>query len=962
MFFRFRHQGAARPIAARRRLARFRPCIEGLEDRTLLSMDFNSALNLDTYPWVRQPDGSLFPQGPLGPFNYNQARHPDAVAIGDFNGDGVPDIAVADYNTDLTSIDEGEISVFLGDSNGDGSFAHTQPVVDLTTSPPTQELLDSGGLAPVALVAARLRGPSAPLDLIVVNQGIAGLGANVSVLLGNGDGTFQLPVPYGADIFGGLGLVPTALAVGDFNGDGNLDVVVADKTLFPGYATILYGDGHGGFSSSQQLALSDLSGYPVAVATGSFGNPSHDFFVTANTASDNVTVVQTNPDGSFLVNIYPTDVAPVAVAVADMNGDGYPDIITANNGGDDVSILFGNPDPNNSNILDFGKPDPIHPNTFDVGVPVIFPAGPTPTSLAVGNFDGLGPEVAVTNGQSSVTSANTVSVLTFNPNHNQPDNSDLLMPPVGFQAGEDPVAVAAAQLRKPSTNMPGFLDLVVANYGNILDRGSVNVFLNEGRTLALRRNFQLFPSPASIPTGLQPDSVAVGDFNGDGLPDFVTANASTNDLSVLLNNGSNPGVSFQPLTDPSTGLAYTLGTVGVDPVKVVVGDFNNDGHPDIAVADFGDFGVVPGSITVFLNTGMSNQPFENDPSHYFYYVFPNPNIYFVDMATGHFDSSGNLDLAVLFLNASTGGYGIAILFGDGSGNFTRETDLLLPSYINYLSTSTATALAVGDFYGDGKDSIAVTVNQPTDVAGVDPPTLLVLRGDGNGMFEAPVGYDAGTHLSAIAVGDLRNDNRVDIVVANENFPGGVTVFLNNGDGTFQSGVSYFAGTNPRALVIADINGDGNADIAVANINGDSVSLLLGKGDGTFQNTVAYVTGGLPFAIAAGDFFDHRDGRLDLITANSASNTASVLENTEPPPSSGQGGGAALRLEPASPSPEPTPADLDNWFLVFGGSSQEPLTLAAQPAVMTKYDAWYPVARRHRPDDGETLWTLGWEEN
>src|SRR5262249_4826131 len=144
------------------------------------------------------------------------------------------------------------------------------------------------------------------------------------------------------------------------------------------------------------------------------------------------------------------------------------------------------------------------------------------------------------------------------------------------------------------------------------------------------------------------------------------------------------------------------------------------------------------------------------------------------------------------------------------------------------------------------------------------------------------------------------------------------------------GVNYFAGTNPVAIVVADLNGDGNLDIAVANINGDSVSVLLGNGDGTFKDTVAYVTGGFPTAIATADFFHHRDGSLDLITADSASNMGSVIENTEPAPSAGGGGGAGLRLAPESTSPVLASPAVDQWFMVLGDARQEPLALAGQP--------------------------------
>jgi hypothetical protein len=941
MFLRFWHPRTAdvtvpkqgiRRAAARRYACRFRPHFEVLEDRTLLSLDFNSALSLDTYAWVREHSGDgLLPRNPLDllgtddpqvtlQFNWNQGRSPNSVALGDFNGDGNMDIAVTDFN----AFGLGRISVFLGDSNGDGLFAHTQPVVDLTTSPQRIQLLDSGGIAPNGLVAARLRGPSAPLDLVVVNRGDDfGVGANVSVLLGKGDGNFEAPRSFLAGPF------PTALAVGDFNGDGNLDVVVANRTIFsPVGATVLFGDGNGGFSSSVSLGLFDGTQFPESVAVGDFNGDGHLDFVTANSASNNVTVVLGNGDGTFKSALtYGTGTAPVSVAVDDMDGDGKLDIITANNGGNDVSILFGNGD-----------------GTFAANAPVNFDAGLTPTSVVVGNFDGKGKGLAVTNGEDSDSSSNTVSVLTFNPNHQS--NTDLLLSPVAFRTGQHPVSVAAMPLR---AGMPNVTDLVVANFGSTLDRGSVSVFLNNSQAS--------FPTPGSFAAGLGPDSVAVGDFNGDGLPDFVTANSGTNDLSVWLNDSTNAGHNFLPLTD-NNGNPISLNTLGVNPKKVVVADFNRDGLPDIAVADFGDFGFLQGNVTIFLNTGDRNHPFSNDPK---FVLQPHTNdtaysnTYVLDMAVGDFNGDGNPDVAILFLKTDVlvNPFRIAVLFGDGKGNLSPQsgTDItLLPDGTN------PTAIAVADFNRDGKADIAVTNSQ----LNANDDTLGILFGGGDGKFGSLTSYKAGTNVSSIAVGSLRGDDRMDIVVTNENFPGGVTVFLNDGNGSFTRSNTYFAGTNPVAILIRDLNGDGIPDIAVANLNSDSITVRYGHadssdpthGDGTFTDSIAYVTGGFPVAIAAGDFFNHMDGRMDLLTADLASNDISVIENIGPAPASGAGGAAAPRPGPQSMFRQLAPPDLDHLFILRGEADQETAIVVEHALARAIRDQWYPPVRRHRVDDND----------
>src|SRR5262249_20175049 len=172
--------------------------------------------------------------------------------------------------------------------------------------------------------------------------------------------------------------------------------------------------------------------------------------------------------------------------------------------------------------------------------------------------------------------------------------------------------------------------------------------------------------------------VAVGDFNGDGLPDFVAANSVTNDLTVWLNDPLFPGTNFLPLTDPQgnpLSLFTVAPTFGVNPRKVIVGDFNGDGLSDIAVAYFGDFGVTQGNVTIFLNTGDPAHPFSNDLQFQFVRV-ATPNVYLLDMAAADFFGDGDLDLAVLFFDAFTGRTGISILENDGTGRLTLGPDTL----------------------------------------------------------------------------------------------------------------------------------------------------------------------------------------------------------------------------------------------------------------------------------------------
>jgi len=334
--------------------------------------------------------------------------------------------------------------------------------------------------------------------------------------------------------------------------------------------------------------------------------------------------------------------------------------------------------------------------------------------------------------------------------------------------------------------------------------------------------------------GVQPWSVAVADFNGDGNLDLAIADNSGGTVAVLLGNGN--GTFGTPTVYTVSGAAF---------VAIIAADFNGDGKLDLAVTD-------TGHDTVSVLLGNGNGTFQAPRS---FSTGPGPQF----LATADFNGDGKLDLAVTNYINSTGGNSVSVLLGNGDGTF--QPQMTFATGVNPFS------VAVGDFNADGILDLAVANGSGS---------ISVLLGNGDGTFEAQSTVSLPGQPYTVVAADFNGDGKLDLAVTNaDSAINTVSILLGNGDGTFQSPVPYGTGTLPEGLLVGDLNGDGKLDLAVTNQSDGTVSVLLGNGDGTFQAQQAFPTSADPVGLAMGDF--NADGRLDLVTANIGStNTVSVL--------------------------------------------------------------------------------------
>src|SRR5712691_8484632 len=244
---------------------------------------------------------------------------PSGIVVSDFNGDGKPDLAVVNFG-DWTAW------VLLG--NGDGTF---QPAKNIYFA--------SGGGFPWYIAEGDFNGDGKP-DLVVSNVD----SNTVSVLLGNGDGTFLPAVSFP------VGPNPWYFAVGDFNGDGKLDLAVAyygcslDCSVSPSNTVMVFlGNGDGTFRPASQLTVGNG---PAGVAVGDFNGDGKPDLAVANVNDNTLSVLLGNGDGTFQPAQTFSGVGshPYFPAVGDFNRDGKLDLAITNHLGNTVSVLLGNGD------------------------------------------------------------------------------------------------------------------------------------------------------------------------------------------------------------------------------------------------------------------------------------------------------------------------------------------------------------------------------------------------------------------------------------------------------------------------------------------------------------------------------------------------------------------------------------------------------------------------------------------
>lgn len=672
------------------------------------------------------------------------------------------------------------------DMNGDGkpdfvyvSRYERQLAVALggTTSLLQEPKVTSTGTAtPADLAVADFNGDK-NLDVVVGIPYASGAPTAGSILLfaGKGDGTFAAPQTVAT-------AVPVnRLFVQDLNRDGKLDLFSAGlvEELFfdeKAYYQFLPGKGDGTFEAAKPLALPNAE-FTDVFLTDTDGDGKTDL-LRVSTSPQEVRTFLGKGDGTFADGFLGSALSGLVtyspeLVLGDVNGDGKADLLVERT---------------TTPALYLAKGD----GTF--ALPITVGDSLVRYGFALGDIDG--------DGKLDLFSGNQ---------------------PAAYFIGKGDGTFGPRQ----AVSTRGFTATFLVDLN-----GDKRAELIGGSTLeVLANNNGTFLDPQSIATGSKPSAVRLGDVNGDGKSDMVITSYDKGNVQVALGEGNG-----------RFGVARSF-TTGTGPSAVVIADVSGDGKADLVVSNFDS-----NNVSVLLGNGDG--------------TFATPRNFAVgnspgDVVVADVNADGKLDVATCNYDSDN----VSVLVGSGGGSFLAAKTYVVQKF--------PTALASGDLNGDGKADLVVANSESNSVS--------VLLASATG-FSAAKHTPVGKNPLAVVVSDLNGDGKQDIaaISSDDNL---VSILINSGTGTLAAATPLSVCTFPSDLAAADLDGDGRSDLAVSCAGSHYIDYWLGFGDGAFFPAQSRENTWDTTQIALGD--TNGDGKTDLVYVGEMLERGASLINKSP---------------------------------------------------------------------------------
>jgi hypothetical protein len=697
-------------------------------------------------------------------------------------------------------------------------------------------------------LTAKLSKATSPLDDFLTGDGVSALATGdftgdglidavvantfegtLTFLIGLGDGAFAPQTPFT------VGSAPTALQAADFTGDGVIDLAVA---LRDSDRVVLYtGGANGWFASVHEFTVGAGA---TALAAADFNG---DGAVDLAVALGNTNSIQllTNLSATPTSRTVTLPSAASSLIAQDLNGDGRADLAASLGASNQVAVLEQNADGafTSRTLTVTGQPSEITAADFDLD-------GDLDLAIGLAESGNVALAARDTNGNYAITTIavdldrkvsssgsalrTVVRAADFNAdgridlavaNTFSRDLAILLNGPNGLAPRHRvQFANAIVALAAADVNADGRVDLIAAND----DADTAGVAVRRGRGNGS------FQQVASLPVGTDPHALAAADFNSDGLADLVST--SFNGLTIQLGTGD--GAFAAPIR------------IAADQAQAVItGDFNRDGRPDLA-ATFpfqGANSQVDHRLGVWL--GLGDGTFRDAA---FYDVGELP----LDLVAADFDDDGALDLAT----ANGASNDVSILLNTGDGTFTLVATLP--------AGTQPTSIVAADFNADGLTDLAAANEQSDNVS--------LFRGQRDGQFTLLTTLTTGDAPIDLLAADLDADGRLDLVTA-DHAAGALSFFYQEANGVFTR-ESLSSGAGARSVAFLATSDSTPSRLAVTLDASDRLLILESDSPRTWNRTAEFATGRTPIALVASDL--NQDERDDLAVLNAFTNDVTLL--------------------------------------------------------------------------------------